>query len=99
MAGFPQVCYLRNAITRPNIIVGDFTYYDDPDGAERFEQYQRATDYSFRQTTQLVARLQLPPDTAQKLYAVQKEFEQRRNELYRSGTGGGAAGRTSTTVR
>ena len=38
MAGYPQVCYLRNAITRPNIIVGDYTYYDDPDGAERFEQ-------------------------------------------------------------
>lgn len=37
MAGYPQVCYLRNAITRPNIIVGDYTYYDDPDGAERFE--------------------------------------------------------------
>jgi len=38
MAGFPQVCYLKNAITRPNIVVGDFTYYDDPDGPERFEQ-------------------------------------------------------------
>jgi len=38
MDGFPQVVYLRNAITRPNIIVGDYTYYDDPDGAERFEQ-------------------------------------------------------------
>lgn len=38
MAGFPQVCYLKNAITQPNIVVGDFTYYDDPDGPERFEQ-------------------------------------------------------------
>jgi virginiamycin A acetyltransferase len=38
MNGFPQVVYLRNAVTRPNIIVGDYTYYDDPDGAERFEQ-------------------------------------------------------------
>ena len=38
MAGYPQVCYLRNAITRPNILVGDYTYYDDPDGADRFEQ-------------------------------------------------------------
>ncbi|MDF2770643.1 MAG: vat [Geminicoccaceae bacterium] len=38
MAGFPQVSYLKNAITRPNIVVGDFTYYDDPDGPERFEQ-------------------------------------------------------------
>lgn len=39
MAGFPQVCYLKNTITRPNIVVGDYTYYDDPDGPERFEQH------------------------------------------------------------
>jgi virginiamycin A acetyltransferase len=37
MVGFPQVCFLRNAITRPNILVGDYTYYDDPDGPDRFE--------------------------------------------------------------
>jgi virginiamycin A acetyltransferase len=38
MAGFPQVCYLRNVITRPNILVGEYTYYDDPDGPENFER-------------------------------------------------------------
>jgi virginiamycin A acetyltransferase len=38
MEGFPQVGFLRNVITRPNIIVGDYTYYDDPGGVERFEQ-------------------------------------------------------------
>ena len=37
LPGFPQVCFLKNAITRPNIEVGDFTYYDDPDGVDRFE--------------------------------------------------------------
>lgn len=37
MEGFPQVGYLKNFITRDNIIVGDYTYYDDPDGPERFE--------------------------------------------------------------
>lgn len=37
MKGFPQVGYLKNFITRDNIIVGDYTYYDDPDGPERFE--------------------------------------------------------------
>ena len=31
-----QVVYIKNVITRPNIIVGDYTYYDDVDGAERF---------------------------------------------------------------
>jgi len=35
--GFPQVGYLKNFITRKNIIVGDYTYYDDPEGVERFE--------------------------------------------------------------
>jgi virginiamycin A acetyltransferase len=38
MPGFPQICFLKNAITRPNIEVGDFTYYDDPDGIEHFEK-------------------------------------------------------------
>jgi virginiamycin A acetyltransferase len=38
MRGFPQICFLKNAITRPYIEVGDFTYYDDPDGSERFEK-------------------------------------------------------------
>ncbi len=37
MKGFPQVGYLKNFITSDNIIVGDYTYYDDPEGPERFE--------------------------------------------------------------
>ena len=37
MPAIPQVCYLKNVITRPNIAIGDFTYYDDPDGAANFE--------------------------------------------------------------
>ena len=35
--GVPQVCFLKNIITRPNIEIGDFTYYDDPDGVANFE--------------------------------------------------------------
>jgi len=38
MQGFPQVGYLKNFITSPNIEVGDYTYYDDPDGPEHFEK-------------------------------------------------------------
>lgn len=38
MPGFPQVCFLKNIITRPNIEVGNYTYYDDPDGVENFEK-------------------------------------------------------------
>ncbi len=37
MKGFPQVGFLKNFITRENIEVGDYTYYDDPEGPERFE--------------------------------------------------------------
>ncbi len=35
----PSVCFIKNVITRPNIIVGDYTYYDDDSGAERFEEH------------------------------------------------------------
>ena len=38
MAGFPQVCFIKNVITNPKIIVGDYTYYDDPDDPEGFER-------------------------------------------------------------
>ncbi len=37
MKGFPQVGYLKNFITKENIIVGDYTYYDDTKGVENFE--------------------------------------------------------------
>lgn len=37
MKGFPQVGYLKNFISSENIQVGDYTYYDDPEGPERFE--------------------------------------------------------------
>jgi len=33
-----QICYIKNVITRPNIEVGDYTYYDDLDGPERFQE-------------------------------------------------------------
>lgn len=38
MKGFPQVGFLKNFITRDNIEVGDYTYYDDLDGPENFEK-------------------------------------------------------------
>ena len=38
MDGFPQVCFIRNTVKNPNIIVGDYTYYDDPDDSEGFER-------------------------------------------------------------
>ncbi len=38
MKGFPQVGFLKNFITSENIVVGDYTYYDDPEGPEGFER-------------------------------------------------------------
>ncbi len=38
MAGFPQVCFIKNTVKNPNIIIGDTTYYDDPEDAENFER-------------------------------------------------------------
>ena len=38
MAGFPQVCFIQNTVTNPNIIVGEYTYYDDPVDSEGFER-------------------------------------------------------------
>ena len=35
----PSMCYIKNVIKNPNILVGDYTYYDDPDGADRFEEH------------------------------------------------------------
>ncbi len=41
--GFPlenygKLCFLKNIITRPNIIVGDYTYYDDFEDVHNFEK-------------------------------------------------------------
>ncbi len=46
-------------------------------GPDRAADYQRATDYSYRQTSQLVARLELPPETANQVYATQQDLQQR----------------------
>jgi virginiamycin A acetyltransferase len=38
MEGFPQICFIKNTVTNPNIIIGDYTYYDDPVDSENFER-------------------------------------------------------------
>ena len=37
IAGVTRTGFLKRFITRPNIVVGDYTYYDDPRGPEYFE--------------------------------------------------------------
>lgn len=36
--GVTRLCYLKNIIKNPNIIVGDYTYYDDFENPENFEK-------------------------------------------------------------
>ncbi|HWA08716.1 MAG TPA: hypothetical protein VG838_04530 [Opitutaceae bacterium] len=50
-------------------------------GDDRYAEYQRATDYSYRQTSQLVTRLQLPPEATNQVYAVQQDIQQRVGAL------------------
>jgi virginiamycin A acetyltransferase len=38
MEGFPQVCFIKNTVSNPNIIIGDYTYYDDLADSENFER-------------------------------------------------------------
>ncbi|MCB1425218.1 MAG: CatB-related O-acetyltransferase [Zhengella sp.] len=47
LSGFSRTVFLKNFITRPNIIVGDYTYFDDPSGAERFEERNVLHHYDF----------------------------------------------------
>ena len=38
MNGFPQVCFIKNTVRNPNIVVGNYSYYDDPEDSENFER-------------------------------------------------------------
>jgi virginiamycin A acetyltransferase len=38
MKGFPRVCFIKNTVSNPQIIIGDYTYYDDPVDSEGFER-------------------------------------------------------------
>lgn len=38
IAQHPRVCFIKNLIKSPNIIVGDYSYYDDPIDPENFEK-------------------------------------------------------------
>ena len=36
--GSERTCFLKNIIKNPNIVVGDYTYYDDPEDIHNFEK-------------------------------------------------------------
>ena len=35
----PRLCFIKNMVKNPRIIIGDYTYYDDVDGADQFEEH------------------------------------------------------------
>lgn len=45
--GHPRVAYLKPLVTAANIEVGEYTYYDDPDGPERFAEKCVLYHYDF----------------------------------------------------
>jgi virginiamycin A acetyltransferase len=38
LENYDKLCFLKNIITNPNIIVGDYTYYDDFENVNNFEK-------------------------------------------------------------
>lgn len=38
LANYDRLCFLKNIITHPNILVGDYTYYDDFETVHNFEK-------------------------------------------------------------
>ncbi|NCC15601.1 MAG: Vat family streptogramin A O-acetyltransferase [Clostridia bacterium] len=37
--GMKSICYIKNVVARRNIVIGDYSYYDDVNGAENFEDH------------------------------------------------------------
>lgn len=38
LKNYDRLCFLKNTVKNPNILVGDYTYYDDFDTVENFEK-------------------------------------------------------------
>ncbi|MGB2273176.1 MAG: CatB-related O-acetyltransferase [Flavicella sp.] len=38
LANYDKLCFLKNIVTNPNIIIGDYTYYDDFEDVANFEK-------------------------------------------------------------
>lgn len=42
--GYKRLCFLKNVVKNPNIVIGDYTYYDD---FENVENYEKNVKYHF----------------------------------------------------
>lgn len=55
-------------------------------GPERGAEYELTTDFNYRRVSQVVARLELPPQTTRLLSDTQKEYQQRMAEIRKNTT-------------
>ncbi len=55
-------------------------------GPVRGAEYERANDYYFRQTNQLISRLELPVETTTQIWSVKQDIEQRAAAIRRDQT-------------
>ncbi len=51
-------------------------------GPVRAAEYARASNFEYTRTSQLVARLELPPETTNRLWNVQQEYQKRAQAVY-----------------
>lgn len=51
-----RTIFLKNAVTRPNIIAGDYSYYDDPAGADDFENRNVLYHYWFSKEKLIIGK-------------------------------------------
>lgn len=50
-------------------------------GPARAEEFERTSNYEYARTNQLVARLQLPPETTHQLWSLQQDMQRRTTEI------------------
>ena len=55
LPNFPQICFIKNTVDNPKIIIGDYTYYDDPEDSENFER-NVLYHYSFSQDRLIIGK-------------------------------------------
>lgn len=57
LKGNDRLVFLKNFVKAPNIIVGDYTYFDDQlNGPEKFEQYNVLYNYNFSKVKLIIGK-------------------------------------------
>ena len=52
-----ELIFLKNFVKAPNIVVGDYTYFDDPrNGPEKFEEYNVLYNYDYEKVKLIIGK-------------------------------------------